>query len=79
MILLFGWSNFNEGNDIDSGAKENFWVFVDTTDGGHMLAVLHWELFEEAWKWVKAVTNIILVSVTTYIEISEKFGDIIII
>lgn len=72
MVLLFGRADLNVWDHVDTRAEEDFRVFVDAADGGHVLAVFHGELFEETGQWLEAVLDIVLVGIAAH---EEKNAD----
>lgn len=63
MVLLLSRSHLNERDNLSAGGEEDFRVFVNSTNGGHVFAVLDCELFEVLGEWFEAMFNIFLIGI----------------
>ena len=65
MILLEGYSDFNEGEYMYSGGEEDLRVTMDASNSGHDLLVFEYKVLKEPGEGSETVTNIILISVAS--------------
>ena len=65
MILLEGFSDLNEGENMNSRGEKDLWVAVDASDSCHDLLVFEHKVLEEPGKWSETMTNVILIGVAS--------------
>lgn len=65
MILLFGSSDLNEGENIESWGEEDLRASINTSHIGDDVLVLDVKAAKKMLEWAKTVSKIILVSIST--------------